>query len=41
MLEGTSTEQEVHDVSFVWLEPIEFDGRDRAEIETVNMHGVD
>jgi len=33
-------EEKVDDVAFVRLEPVELDGRNRTEIEAVDMHRV-
>src|SRR5260370_762101 len=40
-LEGAGAEQEVDDAALVRLEPVEFDRRDRPEVEPVDVDGVD
>src|SRR5207244_3329349 len=40
-LERTGAEQKLHDVSFVRLEPVELNRRDRTQIQTIDVHGVD
>ena len=40
-LEGAGTEEEVDDVPFVRLQPVELDGGHRAEVEAVDVGGVE
>src|SRR5688572_14436362 len=39
-LEGAGAEQEVHDVAFVGLEPVERDRRDRADVQAIDVRRV-
>ena len=40
-LERPRAEQEIDDVAFVRLQPVELDGRHRTEVEPVDVHRVD
>src|SRR6266446_4678193 len=40
-LEGPRPEQEIHDVPFVGLEPVQFDRRQRADVQSVDVGRVD
>src|ERR1700730_4430497 len=40
-LKCSRTEQELDNVTFVWLEPIELDGWNGADVQTVDVGGVD
>src|ERR1051326_7411704 len=40
-LEGARAKEEINDVAFVWLKPVELDGRNRAAVESVNVSGID
>src|SRR4051812_26107475 len=40
-LEGTRAEQEIDDVAFVGLEPVELNRRNRTEVEAIDMDRVD
>src|SRR5437588_6608156 len=33
-------EEEIHNAPLVWLQPVQLDGRDRTQIEPVNMNGI-
>lgn len=41
ILEGAVAEEEVDDIAFVWLEPVEGTGGDRADIESIDIAGID
>src|SRR5436190_5619008 len=40
-LEGAGTEQELYDIPLVRLQPIQLDCRNRADIQAIDMRGVD
>src|ERR1051325_11831840 len=40
-LEGPCAKEKIHDVPFMRLQPIEFDGWDGAEVEAVDVGGVE
>src|SRR6266699_146046 len=40
-LERSRPEEEIHDVPFVRLQPVQLNRRDGADVETVDVRGVD
>ena len=39
-MEGAGAEEEIDDVAFVWLQPIELDGGNVADVQTIDVGGI-
>jgi len=40
-LKGARPEEEIHNVTLVWLEPVQLDGRNRTDVEAVDVGGFE
>src|SRR5262245_31691509 len=40
-LESAGPEEEIDDAPFVWLQPVQLDRRERADVQAVNVGGVE
>src|SRR4030095_4839246 len=40
-LEGAGAEQEIDNVALMWLEPVQLDGRDRPDVQAIDVRGLE